>query len=41
MACPKKDKCNLYKKTHVTCVHGPYSYCGKYRTLIKPVSVEA
>jgi hypothetical protein len=33
--CSKSKTCNYYNTESETCLYGPYTYCGKYRTTIK------
>jgi hypothetical protein len=34
--CPKRNVCNLRQVKSKTCSYGPYTYCGKYRSVIAP-----
>jgi hypothetical protein len=34
--CPKRKVCGIHQADAGTCTYGPYSYCGKYRSIINP-----
>ena len=34
--CPKRGVCRNHQPEGKTCVYGPYKYCGKYRSMVKP-----
>jgi hypothetical protein len=36
--CPKRKVCSFYQTESITCISGPYLYCGKYRAIIEPKS---
>jgi hypothetical protein len=33
--CPKRKVCGSNQVKNKTCVYGPYTYCGKYRSIIE------
>jgi hypothetical protein len=33
--CPKRKICGSDQTKNKTCIHGPYTYCGKYRSIIE------
>jgi hypothetical protein len=35
-ACPKRKVCSFFQKESITCISGPYPYCGKYRSIVEP-----
>ena len=32
--CPKRKMCSFYQIESKTCIHGPYLYCGRYRSTV-------
>jgi hypothetical protein len=36
--CPKRKDCSFYQTDSITCISGPYLYCGKYREIVEPKS---
>ena len=34
--CPMRKGCSFYQTESVTCISGPYLYCGKYREIVEP-----
>jgi hypothetical protein len=32
--CPKRKVCSFHRAENQTCLHGPYAYCGKYRSIV-------
>ena len=33
--CPKRKICGLNQAKSKTCLSGPYTYCGKYRSIVE------
>jgi len=33
--CPKRNVCSLRQAKSKTCLNGPYTYCGKYRSIVE------
>ena len=36
--CPKRKDCSFYQTDSITCISGPYLYCGKYREIVETQS---
>ena len=36
--CPNRKICSFYLSESETCIHGPYQYCGKHRSLVEQKS---
>jgi hypothetical protein len=34
--CPKRNICSFHRAENQTCLNGPYTYCGKYRSIVNP-----